>query len=168
MKNIKYGENKHNRTRSSLFVRTKTPSVTIQGNITAMRYRNGVIRLVFLLHIHADLGMMLARDYASCHVARSTVTYNACSKQRANGMMLARDYASCHVARSTVTYNACSKQRAKSLKFKCKVRAQPLQLNLRELTRVIHQKCAVIHRHILSMSSWYRAVDATPGGCTKY
>ena len=139
MKNIKYGENKHNRTRSSLFVRTKTPSVTIQGNITAMRYRNGVIRLVFLLHIHADLGMMLARDYASCHVARSTVTYNACSKQRAN-----------------------------SLKFKCKVRAQPLQLNLRELTRVIHQKCAVIHRHILSMSSWYRAVDATPGGCTKY
>ena len=33
-------------------------------------------------------------------------------------MMLVRDYASCHVARRTVTYNACSKQRAKSLTFK--------------------------------------------------
>ena len=31
--------------------------------------------------------MMLAQDYASCHVARSTVTYNACSKQRAKTQM---------------------------------------------------------------------------------
>ena len=98
-------------------------------------------------------------------------------------MMLVRDYASCHVARRTVTYNACSKQPAKSLNFnpidhlldllKRKVRAQPLQLNLREFTCVIHQMCAVIqqqyiHRHILSMSTRYHAEDATPGGCTKY
>ena len=43
-----------------------------------MRYRNDVIRSGFLLHISAssNLGMMLALDYASCHVARSTVTYN--------------------------------------------------------------------------------------------
>jgi len=99
---------------------------------------------------------------------------------RANfGMMLVRDYASCHVARRTVTYNACSKQRAKSLTFKsyrplvgpllkCKVRAWPLQLNLRELACVIHQKCAAIpqeymHRHRLSMSTRYLAIDATPG-----
>ena len=66
MKNIKYGENKHNRTRSSLFVRTKTPSVTIQGNITAMRYRNDAIRSVFL-------GMMLARNYASSQAVRNTL-----------------------------------------------------------------------------------------------
>ena len=57
--------------------------------------------------------------------------------------------------------------------LKRKVRAQPLQVNLRELTRVIHQMCAefpqpYIHRHILSMSTRYLAVDATPGGCTKY
>jgi len=26
-----------------------------------------------LLHIRANLGMMLARDYASCHAARSTL-----------------------------------------------------------------------------------------------
>jgi len=56
--------------------------------------------------------------------------------------------------------------------LKCKVRAQLLQLNLRELTRVIHQKCAAIpqqyiHRHILSMGTLYLAVDATLGGCTK-
>ena len=53
------------------------------------------------------------------------------------------------------------------------VRVLPLQLNLVELTRVIHQMCAVIpqqyiHRHILSMSTRYLVVDATPGGCTKY
>ena len=52
---------------------TKTPSVTIQGNITAMMYRNDVIRSVLLLHILANLSMMLARDYASCHVARCTL-----------------------------------------------------------------------------------------------
>ena len=33
-----------------------------------MRYRNDVIRSVLLLHIRANLGMMLARDYA--HVTR--------------------------------------------------------------------------------------------------
>ena len=35
---------------------------TIQGNITAMRYRNGFIRSVLFLHIRVNLGMMLARD----------------------------------------------------------------------------------------------------------
>ena len=85
-KNIKYGGNKHNRTRSSVFMYTKTPYVTSQGNITAMRYRNDVIRSVFL-HIRENLGMMLARDYVSWHVARSTVTYNECTKQRAKTQM---------------------------------------------------------------------------------
>ena len=45
MKNIKYCENKPNRMRSSILMHTKTPNLTIQGNITAMRYRNEVIRL---------------------------------------------------------------------------------------------------------------------------
>jgi len=31
-------KNKHNRTRSILFIHMKTPSVTIQGNLTVMRY----------------------------------------------------------------------------------------------------------------------------------
>jgi len=48
-----------------------------------------------------------------------------------------------------------------------------MQINIRELTRVIHQICAAIpqqyiHRYILSMSTQYLAVDATSGGCTKY
>ena len=70
MKNIRYGKNKHNRTRSSLFIQRKTPSV----NITAMRYQNDVMRSV-LPHILNILGKMLAQVYASCHAARS----NACS-----------------------------------------------------------------------------------------
>ena len=73
MKNIHYGENKHNRTSSSVFVHTKTPSVTIQGNINAIRYRNDVIRSVDFLHIRDNLGMMLACDYASCHAVSSTL-----------------------------------------------------------------------------------------------
>ena len=60
--------------------------------------------------------------------------------------------------------------------LKGNVRAQPLQLNLRELMRVIPQMCSTIpqlsqqyiYRHILSMSTRYLAVDATPGGCTTY
>ena len=73
MKNIKSGINKHSRTHSNVFIHTKTPSVTIKGNITATKYRNDVIRSVLLLHIRANLGMMLAQDYASCHAARSTL-----------------------------------------------------------------------------------------------
>ena len=42
MKSITYGANKLNRTRTNLFMHTQTPSATIQGNITAMRYRNSV------------------------------------------------------------------------------------------------------------------------------
>ena len=41
-----------------------------------MRYRNDVILSVLLLHIRANLGMMLARDYTSCRVARSTLVAN--------------------------------------------------------------------------------------------
>ena len=70
MKNIKCGENKLNE-RAQTF--SYTPSVTIQGYITAMRYRNDVIRSVLLLHIRTNLGMMLARNYASCQTARSTL-----------------------------------------------------------------------------------------------
>ena len=51
---------------------------------------------------------------------------------------------------------------------KRKVCAQPLQLNLRELTRVIHQMYAAIPqqfslRHILLIRTRYLAVDVTPG-----
>ena len=84
------------------------------------------------------------------------------------------DYVSCQTARSTLVMlvaNNVHKLRwpAESLDFN----TQPLQLNLRELTHVIHQMCTAIpqqyiHRHILSLSTQYFAVDATPGGSTKY
>ena len=129
---------------------TKTQSVTIQGHITATRYRNDVIWSVLLLHIRANLGMMLAGDYASCHVARS----NACSKQCSNTKMAAK------------SLDLIPIDHLLDL-LKGKVRAHPLQLNLVELTRVIHQMYAAIpqqyiHRHILSMCTRYLAVDATP------
>ena len=57
---------------SSVFMHTEAPSVTIQGNITAVRYRDDVIWSVLLLQIRANLSMTLARDYALCHADRST------------------------------------------------------------------------------------------------
>ena len=102
-------------------------------------YGNDSIRSVLLLHIRANLGMILAMTRGLMH------TSNECSKQRANIQM------------------ACKK----SLKYlnpidhlfdllKRKARAQSLQLV--ELSRVIHQMHAAIpqqyiHRHILSMST---------------
>ena len=55
--------------------------------------------------------------------------------------------------------------------LKRKIRAYPLQLNLGERMRVIHQMCVAIpqqylHIYILSMSTRYLTVDATSGGCT--
>ena len=79
MKNINNGENKHSRRRSSVFMHRKTSSVTIKGNITPMRYLNDVIRSV-LLHINANIGMMLTQDYASCHAARNTLVMLVANK----------------------------------------------------------------------------------------
>ena len=77
------------RTYASVFIHMKKPSITIQGNIKFFdeesKWRHSVV--FFLLHIRANLGMMLARDYASCHMAISTVTCNACSKQRTKTQM---------------------------------------------------------------------------------
>ena len=131
----------------------KTPSVTIQGNITAMKSRNDVIRSV-LLHICVILGVMLAHDYESCHSARSTLVMSV-AKKRAKSQMACKSLDLNPIDHLLDLLNR-------------KVRAQPLQLNLRELTRVIHQMCAAIpqqyiYRHSLSLSIRYLAVDATPG-----
>ena len=138
---------------SSIFMDMKTPSITIQGNITAMKYR-------------IDFNAVGSSSSYPCQ-SRYDVCMGLCIM-------------SCCQKHSS---NARSKQHAKSLDLnpidhlldllKCKACAQQLQLNLRELTRVIQQMCAAIpqqyiHRHMLSMSTRYLAVDVTPGGCTKY
>ena len=52
------------RTRSSVFMHTKSPNVAIQENIIGMRYRNDAVWFFFLI---SD------SDYASCQTARSTL-----------------------------------------------------------------------------------------------
>jgi len=132
------------------------PTVTIQGYITAMRYRNDVIRSV-LLHIRANLGMMLARDYVSCNAAKSTLV-----------MLVTNNVPKLRWPAKSLDINPID--HLMDL-LKGKVRAQPLQLNL---TRIVHMMCAAIpqqyiHRHMLSMSTRFIAIDATLiGGCTKY
>ena len=139
---IKYGENKHNRTRSS---------VTIQGNITVISYRNDVIWLVLFLHIRDNLGIWCL------HAARSTLVTN-----------------NMHTLRWLAKRLDLNPIDHLLDLLKRKVHAQLLQLTLRELTHVFHQICAAIlqqynHSHILlSKSTRYLTVDATPGECTKY
>ena len=106
-----------------------------------MRYRNDVIRSV--------LDMMLAQDYAPCHVARNILVMlvaNIMQKQK-------------------LIWPSKTTDHLLDL-LKRKVHAHPLQLNFMELTRFIHQMCVAIpqqyiYRHILSMSTWYLAVDMT-------
>ena len=144
--------------RSSIFRRRKTPNVTIQGNITAMRYQNDVIRSVPLLHIRANLSMMFARHNALCHATRITLV-----------MLVVNNVQKLGWSAKNLYLNPIDHLLDQ---LKRKVRAQSLQLNLRQLIiRVILQMCAAIpqqyiHRHI--DISQYLAVDETPGGGTKY
>ena len=124
-----------------------------------MMYRNDVIWSVLLFHIRANFGIMLARDYASCHVARSTLV-----------MLVANNVQTLRWPAQSLDLDPLDLSMDL---LKGNVRVQALQLNLRELTCVIHQICAAIpqhyfYKHMLSMSTRYLAVDATPGGCTKY
>ena len=123
-----------------------------------MRYRNDVIRAVLLIRIHANLGMMLTREYASCHVARSTLV-----------MLVANNVQTLRWPAQSLDLDPLDLSMDL---LKGNVRVQALQLNLRELTCVIHQMYAAIPqqyilRHIVSMRTRYLAVDATPGGCTR-
>jgi len=56
MKNIKYGESKHNRTRSNVAMHTKT--VTIQGNITEMRYGKTSFGRFFFISVGTGFRVM--------------------------------------------------------------------------------------------------------------
>ena len=101
--------------RAQVFSCTRKKTIIIQGNLTAIKYRNDVIRSV-LLRIRANICMMLARDYASCHVARNTLVMH---KLRWPAQSLDLNPID-HVLDL----------------LKRMVRAQPLQLNLRKFTRV--------------------------------
>ena len=107
---------------------------------------------VLLLHIRANLGIMLARDYASCHVARITLV-----------MLVANNVQQLRWPAQSLNLDPID--HLLDL-LKPKVCSQLLQLNLRELTCVIPQMCAAIplqyiYRHMLSMSTRFLAIDAT-------
>ena len=137
---------------------TKTPSVTIQGNITANRYRTEVTRSVLLLHIHVKLGMMLARDYASHHEVRSPLASSKqCTKLRWPAKRLDLnpiDHLLDLLKHKIFVHSHCNW-----------ISGSFRVLFIRWLAVILQQ---YIHKHILSMSTRYLAVDATPGGCTKY
>ena len=160
MKNNNYGETKHNRTRSWKSVHAHESSTRNHSRKhNCDEVSSDVIRWVLLLHIGANPRIMLARNFASCHVARNTLV-----------MLEANNVPNLRWPAISLDLNPID--HLLDL-LKRKVRAQPMELNLREFTLVIHRMCAAIqhqyiHRHILSMSARCLVVDATPGGCTKY
>ena len=131
-KKNKYVEDKLNRTCSSTFIHTKTPFVTIQGTITAMKYRNNDIRSILFLHFRANLGMMLAQDDASCQADRSTLV-----------MYVANIVHKLRWPAKSLYLNPID-HLLDLLKRKGSCTIQSLQLNHRELPRVIHQICVAI------------------------
>jgi len=138
----------------SITERTHTFSCTQNS----MRYRNDDFRSV-LLHNCANLAMMLARDYTSCHAATSTLV-----------MLVVNNVQKLRWPAKSLDLNPIN--HLLDL-LKHKVRPQSQKLNLRELTHVIHYMFAFIpqqyiHRYILTMIIRYLAVDVTPGGCTMY
>jgi len=82
-----------------------------------MKYQNDVIRSVLFLHIRPNHGMMVARDFASCHAARSTLV-----------MIVANNVQKLRWPAKTLDLNPIDHL---LYLLKRKVCAQPLQLNLR-------------------------------------
>ena len=144
--------------RSNVLMHTKTPNVTIQWNIPEMRYRNDVIRSVLFLHIRVNLGMMLARDCASCHADRSTLVMRVANNVQKLRLPEKRSGFKSYwpLVGPIEKQGSCTTAATKS-----------------QGARVIYQMCAAIpqqyiHRHISSISIWKLVVDATAGGCTQY
>jgi len=143
MKNIKYVEYKHNRTRSSLFMHTK---FQVKRNCDEIS--------------KVGSSSSYSCENTSCHVARSTLV-----------MLVANNVQTLRWPAISLDLNPYIDNSMDLLKGK--VRAQRLRLNLREFTHVIPRMCAAIpqqyvHRHMLTMSTRFLAVDMTPGLCRKY
>ena len=117
-----------------------------------MRYRNDVIRSV-LLNIRAKFSKMLARDYESCHAVSSTLV-----------MLVANTVQQLRWSEESLDLNPIT-HLLDILKFKVPA-VQPLMLNFRTLSIVIHQMCAAIpqqynHKNSLPMSTRHLAVVFT-------
>ena len=145
-KNIKDGENKYNRTLKR-FHAQENSKCNHSRKHNCDELSNDVIRSVLLLHIAANLGMMLARDYSSCHATRNTLV-----------MLVANNMQKLRWPAKTLTLNPLDHLLDQ---LKRKVRAQPLQLNLRELMRVIHQMFTAIPQHIFIDTLTYQRAYGT-------
>lgn len=138
---------------------TRTPIVPIRGNLNARKYQNDILQPVLVPHVNGNRGMILAQDNAPCHVARNT-----------RAMLAANNVQTLPWPAKSPDLNPI--EHVWDL-LKRKVRAQPQQLNMRELERDIMQAWATIpqrylQRYIVSMRARCRAVIAAEGGHTKY
>ena len=146
---LQTGTNKAHHTRTRTFLKrfhahTKIV-VCIQGNMNAMWHPNDVVRSILLPHIRFNRDMMLAKDNTPCHAARRTLVMLVTNKRRTLQWPAQR----MDLNPSKHVWDI----------LKRNVRAQPLQPNLRELTRVTHQMC---HSTTVSSQIHYIKGDSAP------
>ena len=67
---------------AGISMHTKTPIVTIQGNLTARKYQTDVLLPHLIPHIRANRGMGLFQDNAPCHAARTSQNMMAANNIR--------------------------------------------------------------------------------------
>ena len=143
---------------AGISMHTKTPIVTIQGNLTARKYQTDVLLPHLILHICGNRGMGLLQDNAHCHAARTTQN------------MLAANDSRLHIPAKSPDLNPI--EHLWDFK-KTRIRALPQQHNLATLPRNINRVWAGINKgdiqqYIASMRSRCRAVIAAYGGHTRY
>lgn len=138
---------------------TKTPVVTIQGNLNAQKYQTDVLLPHLIPHIRANRGMGLMQDNAPCHAARTTQNLLATNNIRLINMPA-----------KSPDLNPI--EHLWDL-MKSRVHALPQQPNLATLQRDINRVWAGINQRDIqqyagSMRSRCQAVIAANGGHTRY
>lgn len=144
---------------AGISMHTKTPAVSVDGNLTARRYQDQIITPVLLPHFRANRGMMLAQDNAPCHTARAT-----------QGMLQLNQVRVIPWPSKSPDLNPI--ENVWDL-LKRRIRKLPQQQNLRGLGIIIQQAWQAIpqrylQRYIISMRARCRAVIDAQGGHTRY
>lgn len=138
---------------------TKTPIVTVQGNLNAHKYQNDVLLAHAIPHLRTHRRMALAQDNAPCHSARTTQALLTASNIRLIPM-----------PPKSPDLNPI--EHIWDL-LKRRVRGMPVQQRLRVLERDVNTVWAAIRQrdiqpYISSMRARCRAVINARGGHTRY
>ena len=145
---------------AGISMHTKTPIVSLQGAVSAVRYQNDILPPLNIPHIRANRGMILAQDNAPCHSARTTQQL----LRAYNVRLLDWPAMSPHLNPIEHVWDLL-KRRVRQLR-QHRTLAQRLQHAFNQIWRQITQP--TIQNYICSMRQRCRAVIDANGGHTRY